>query len=172
MEEQVILVDENDVAIGVMEKQQAHLQGLLHRAISILVFNSAGELLIQQRAAHKYHSPMLWTNTCCSHPRPGESNDHAASRRLMEEMGMSVKLEKKWSFTYKTTFENGLMEHEYDHVYFGYSDIHPQINPEEAHAYRYVTMEQLESEIDQSPEQFTYWFKLLLPHISKHLVQS
>jgi isopentenyl-diphosphate delta-isomerase len=172
MVEEVILVDENDVAIGVMEKQQAHQQGLLHRAISVLVFNTNGELLLQQRAAHKYHSPLLWTNTCCSHPRPGESTENAATRRLIEEMGMSTDLEKKWSFTYKTSFENGLIEHEFDHVYFGHTDTPPNINPEEVHAYRYITLAQLEMELAQVPEKFTYWFKLLIPHISKHLLHS
>ncbi len=172
MEEQVILVDENDVERGVMEKHQAHELGVLHRAISILVFNNKGELLLQQRAAHKYHSPLLWTNTCCSHPRPGEPTDEAASRRLMEEMGLSTALEHKWRFIYKTTFENGLSEHELDHVFFGFSDAIPSINPDEVNAYRYVSLQQLENEITMAPQQFTYWFKLLVPTISKHLVTS
>ncbi len=119
MEEFVVLVDQDDQKLGLMEKQQAHVAGLLHRAFSVFVFNSKGELMIQQRAASKYHSPTLWTNTCCSHPRDNETYEQAAHRRLEEEMGFDCELEYKFNFIYKAHLENDLIEHELDHVFIG-----------------------------------------------------
>ena len=135
-EECVVLVDEFDHAIGEMNKMEAHRKGALHRAISVLVFNNRHEFMLQQRSLAKYHSPGLWTNTCCSHPRPGEATPMAAHRRLKEEMGFECQLNKAFDFIYKTEFENGLTEHEFDHVYIGYYDRDPIVNPEEANGFR------------------------------------
>jgi len=162
IEEKVILVDEHDNAIGVMEKLEAHEKGLLHRAFSVFIFNVEGELLLQRRALSKYHSAGLWTNTCCSHPRPEEDILKAAERRLMEEMGMKVPLQHKTTFIYKTAFDNGLTEHELDHVFVGFSNDVPQINKEEVESYRYLNLEKLKNEINQNPAQFTSWFKIAL----------
>ena len=160
--EKVILVDEKDKPIGEMEKIEAHEKALLHRAFSILIFNSKNELLIQQRAHSKYHSPGLWTNTCCSHQRPGESTMDAANRRLKEEMGMTATLELSFSFIYKAPFDNGLTEHEFDHVLVGYSDDLPILNPEEAASYSYKTLEEIKADIKEKPQQYTAWFKILV----------
>ncbi|MDT8346851.1 MAG: isopentenyl-diphosphate Delta-isomerase [Flavobacteriaceae bacterium] len=161
MEEQVILVDHNDQAIGMMEKQEAHVKGLLHRAFSVFVFNDRGEFLLQQRAAHKYHSPKLWTNTCCSHQRPGESNVQAGKRRLQEEMGFTTELQVRGSFTYKASFDNGLTEHEFDYILTGVYNAEPKPNPKEVMAYRWLTLEELEEELQRYPEHFTAWFKII-----------
>jgi isopentenyl-diphosphate delta-isomerase len=160
--EKVILVDENDHAIGTMEKQEAHEKAKLHRAFSVFVFNSRGEFLLQRRALNKYHSPGLWTNTCCSHPRPGEKTEDAAIRRLREEMGLEVPLHYKTSFIYKAAFSNNLTEHEFDHVYTGTSDAEPTINHEEVDSYKWVTMDDIKKEISASPDQFTVWFKIAM----------
>jgi isopentenyl-diphosphate delta-isomerase len=122
-DEYVVLVDEQDQAIGQLEKMEAHRMGLLHRAFSVLIFNTKGELLLQQRAAHKYHSPLLWTNSCCSHPKPGETITAAATRRLQEEMGMSAQLKAAFHFIYKAKLDQGLTEHELDHVVIGYTKL-------------------------------------------------
>lgn len=167
MEEEVILVDQQDQEIGFMEKILAHKTGSLHRAISVLIFNSKGEMLLQQRSASKYHSPLLWTNACCSHPRKNETTIHAAERRLKEEMGLECALESKWSFIYHTPLENGLIEHEYDHVFIGYSDQLPVLNPEEANSYCYKTIIQLKEEINKSPEKFTVWFKIIFDSLKQ-----
>jgi isopentenyl-diphosphate delta-isomerase len=161
-EDQVILVDITDAPIGSMGKMEAHEKGLLHRAFSVFIFNSKNELLLQRRALTKYHSAGLWTNTCCSHPRPGENTLDAANRRLQEEMGMSASLEHKLSFIYKTPFDNGLTEHEFDHVYFGVTNNMPEINTEEVDSYRYISINDLKNEIEKKPEQFTSWFKIVL----------
>ncbi len=165
----VILVDENDHPIGQMEKLEAHQKGLLHRAFSVFIFNSKGELLIHRRAANKYHSPNLWTNTCCSHPRPGENALDAANRRLMEEMGMKTNLSHAFEFMYKVGFDNGLTEHEYDHVFFGYTDAKPEINPEEVSEFEYVSMKELVQMIENQPNQYTAWFKICLPKVLEEL---
>jgi isopentenyl-diphosphate delta-isomerase len=164
-EEQVILVDENDNAISTIGKMEAHEKALLHRAFSVFLFNHKNELLLQRRALTKYHSAGLWTNTCCSHPRPGENTLDAANRRLKEEMGMSAPLEHKLSFIYKTPFDNGLTEHELDHVYFGTSDNLPLINTNEVDSYRYVSIPELKKEIAAHPENFTSWFKIVLEKV-------
>ena len=165
--ENVILVDDNDIVQGTMEKMQAHLTGSLHRAISVFIFNSRGEFLLQQRALEKYHSAGKWSNTSCSHPRPGESNIDAAHRRLKEEMGLSCELKPWFNFTYHAEFENGLTEHEYDHVFIGTSNALPHPDPLEVASFKYIGKEELEADIHQNPEQYTVWFKLCLDHINK-----
>ena len=166
--EEVILVDELDNPIGLMEKLEAHEKALLHRALSVLIFNSKNEFLLQQRSDNKYHSPGLWTNSCCSHPRPNETVEEAAKRRLKEEMGMSCETLKLFHFMYKAEFENGLTEHELDHVFVGKTDSLPNLNPDEAKSYRYLDLEALISEIEEKPELFTPWFKIIIhQHIEK-----
>ena len=172
MEEQVILVNENDEPIGLMGKMEAHEKGLLHRAFSVFVFNSKQEVLLQQRAACKYHSPNLWTNTCCSHPRAGETNQQAGERRLQEEMGLQVPLQEVFSFIYKAPFDNGLTEHEYDHVLIGYSDAQPQINPEEVASWKWLSLEAIKEDILQEPEQYTAWFKIIFEKFYHHLLSK
>ena len=172
MEEKVILVNEKDEPIGLMGKMEAHEKGLLHRAFSVFIFNSKQEVLLQQRAACKYHSPNLWTNTCCSHPREGESNLQAGERRLQEEMGMRVSLKEVFSFIYKAPFDNGLTEHEYDHVLVGYSDAQPQINPEEVASWKWLSLEAIKEDILQAPEQYTAWFKIIFEKFYHHLLSK
>ncbi|MEN9968988.1 MAG: hypothetical protein RIR94_1175 [Bacteroidota bacterium] len=167
-DEYVVLVDEQDQEIGQMEKMEAHRLGLLHRAFSILLFNSKGELLLQQRAAHKYHSPLLWTNTCCSHQRPGETTLMAAERRLREEMGLSAPLQSAFNFLYKANLDQGLSEHELDHVVFGYTNQDPIINPEEVQAFQWITIDQLSQQLKNNPQTLTVWFQILLEqHLEK-----
>ena len=161
MEELVVLVDENDKELGLMPKLEAHEKAVLHRAFSVFIFNKKGELMLQQRAAHKYHSPLLWTNTCCSHQRDGESNIEAGRRRLQEEMGFTTDLKEVFSFIYKAPFDNGLTEHELDHVMIGYFDEKPNLNKEEVEAYKWMTLEEVKSDIDQQPEMYTEWFKII-----------
>lgn len=169
MEERVILVDTNDSPIGQMEKLEAHQKGELHRAFSIFIFNTKGELLLQQRALDKYHSGGLWTNTCCSHPRPGEDNLAAANRRLKEEMGMKANLTPAFSFTYRAEFESGLIEHEYDHVFFGKSDLLPVINKEEVEQYKYINLDTLKQELLLYPDHYTPWLKICLEKVIEQL---
>ena len=145
MEEQVILVDKNDNQLGLMPKMEAHEKAVLHRAFSVFIFNKKGELMLQQRAAHKYHSPLLWTNTCCSHQRNGETNLEAGKRRLQEEMGFVTSLSEVFSFIYKAPFDNGLTEHELDHVLIGYFDNRPIINKDEAEDYKWMLLEDVKS---------------------------
>ncbi len=160
--EEVILVNERDEPRGTMEKLEAHEKGELHRAFSVFIFNSKGELLLQQRALHKYHSGGLWTNTCCSHPRPGEETLAAAKRRLAEEMGLSATLEFKTAFVYKSEFENGLTEHEFDHVFTGSTDSSPIINPEEVAAYRWLSINEIKNQIAVNPGDYTTWFRITM----------
>ncbi|MEP6582787.1 MAG: isopentenyl-diphosphate Delta-isomerase [Ginsengibacter sp.] len=165
---EVILVNEDDEQIGTMEKMEAHLKGLLHRAFSIFIFNSKGEMLLQQRAAGKYHSGGLWTNTCCSHPIPGEQVLSAAKRRLSEEMGFTTALFPAFKFTYKATFNNGLTEHEYDHVFTGLYDGDIAPNAGEVSDYCYKSIEDIESSLLTRPQKYTEWFRLALPEIKMH----
>jgi len=160
MEERVILVDQDDQEMGTMEKQEAHVSGLLHRAFSIFIFNSKGELLLQQRALDKYHSPGLWTNTCCSHPRPGEDTLAAANRRLEEEMGMQSELQFGFNFTYKANFGNQLTEHEFDHVFFGQSDVLPRVNPVEVAAFNYLSLDELQQDLTKNPDHYSAWLNI------------
>jgi isopentenyl-diphosphate delta-isomerase len=151
-----------------MEKLEAHEKGLLHRAFSIFLFNSKGEMLLQQRALSKYHSPGLWTNACCSHPAPNETTLEAGKRRLQEELGLSTVLVEAFKFEYRATFDNSLTEHELDHVLVGYTDEFPQLNLDEAQDYRWVRWADLLSEMALYPEKFTVWFKIILTeHIEK-----
>jgi isopentenyl-diphosphate delta-isomerase len=163
--EYVILVDEQDKAIGKMEKHQAHVEGVLHRAFSIFIFNSERKLLLQKRASSKYHCGGLWTNTCCSHPRVNEDTHEAAIRRLQEEMGMNCELTQIFSFVYRAEFANGLTEHEFDHVFIGESDQTPSINAEEVEEYRFIGTEELQLEIETSPQNFTPWFLIALDRV-------
>lgn len=160
-EERVILVNENDHNVGTMEKMEAHRLGQLHRAISVFVFDREKRLLLQQRALHKYHSPGLWTNTCCTHPRPGETAFVAANRRLGEEMGLTANLTFAFTFRYQALFDNGLFEHELDHVFIAQSDQLPMADPEEVAAFRWAYLDDLDQEIADRPEAFTVWFKLI-----------
>jgi isopentenyl-diphosphate delta-isomerase len=165
MIEEVVLVNEKDEAVGAMEKMAAHEQAILHRAFSVFVFNKAGDILMQQRAHSKYHSGGLWTNTCCSHPRPGEEVVEAATRRLQEEMGFITSLTKAFDFTYKAVFENGLTEHEFDHVIIGQYEGLVNFNPNEVAAYAFMPVQELEREIQETPERFTAWFHIAYPKL-------
>ena len=160
-EEQVILVDENDNQIGLMPKMEAHEKALLHRAFSVFVFNNKNELMLQKRAMHKYHSPGLWTNTCCSHQRDGESNLEAGKRRLQEEMGFVTDLQESTSFIYKAPFDNGLTEHEYDHVMIGHFNDEPIINADEAADWKWMPLEAVKIDMALHPELYTAWFKII-----------
>ena len=159
--EYVILVDKDDKPIGQMEKLEAHEKALLHRAFSVFIFNDKDELMLQQRALSKYHSPGLWTNTCCSHQRHGESNIDAGKRRLQEEMGFSVDLEEVTSFIYKAPFDNGLTEHELDHVLVGYYNHNPSPNPEEVESWKWVSVAEIKQDIIDNPTIYTAWFKII-----------
>ena len=161
VEEQVILVNEHDEQIGLMPKMEAHEKAVLHRAFSVFVFNTKNELMLQQRAAHKYHSPLLWTNTCCSHQRDGESNIEAGTRRLKEEMGVTTDLKETTSFIYKAPFDNGLTEHELDHIMLGYYENEPIINKQEVEDWKWMPLEDVKHDINVHPEQYTAWFKII-----------
>jgi isopentenyl-diphosphate delta-isomerase len=163
--EQVILVDDQDHPIGLMEKMEVHEKAILHRAFSVFIFNEQGELLLQQRALTKYHSAGLWTNTCCSHPRPNETTKAAANRRIMEEMGFDTSLEKVFDFIYLANFDNGLTEHEFDHVFIGFyeGDIHP--NTEEVNSFRYSSFALIDEQLLNTPGMYTEWFKIAYPKV-------
>lgn len=160
--ENVILVDENNNQLGLMEKQEAHEKALLHRAFSVFIFNDKSELLLQQRANHKYHSAGLWTNTCCSHPRLGETNLQAANRRLLEEMGIITQLTERFSFIYKADVGEQLTEHELDFVFTGVYNQAPKINHQEVANYKWITLTQLQADILMHPNHYTTWFKIVL----------
>jgi isopentenyl-diphosphate delta-isomerase len=166
--EKVILVDPLDNELGTMEKMEAHRKGKLHRAFSIFIFNSKGEILLQKRNSEKYHSGGLWSNTCCSHPRLGESTLNAANRRLKEEMGMKANLENIFSFQYKAELDQDLIEHELDHVFIGYSDDMPKINPEEVENFCYVAPELLEIGLEKHKNEYTEWLKICFDQLMNH----
>jgi isopentenyl-diphosphate delta-isomerase len=168
-EEKVVLVDIHDQQLGTMGKIEAHEKAELHRAFSIFILNSNGELLLQQRAFEKYHSPGLWTNTCCSHQREGESNLEAGKRRLMEEMGITVPLQELFYFIYKASFDNGLTEHELDHVMVGYSDEDPKINTDEVKAFKWVPIDVLKKELIDNTDHYTVWFAIIFDRFCQHL---
>lgn len=170
MEEKVILVSENDEQLGLMGKMEAHQKGILHRAFSVFIFNKNGDLLLQQRALDKYHSPGLWTNTCCSHQRDGETNLQAGRRRLEEEMGFSCELKEMFSFVYKAPFDNGLTEHELDHVMIGYYDEDPVINPEEVGSFKWMPLEKVKNDMGLNPEKYTEWFKIIFNEYYQRLL--
>ena len=160
-EEKVILVNQQDEKIGLMPKMEAHEKGLLHRAFSVFIFNDKNELMLQRRALDKYHSPGLWTNTCCSHQRDGESNLEAGKRRLKEEMGFETELKETISFIYKAPFDNGLTEHEYDHVMVGHYNDEPSINLEEVEDWKWMLLSKVKEDIDANPSHYTAWFKII-----------
>ncbi|NAS11827.1 isopentenyl-diphosphate Delta-isomerase [Poritiphilus flavus] len=171
-EERVILVNQFDEQIGTMPKMEAHEKAVLHRAFSVFILNDKGELLLQQRAAHKYHSPLLWTNTCCSHQREGESNIDAGKRRLMEEMGFQTELKELFSFIYKAPFDNGLTEHELDHVMLGYYNDAPEINPEEVADWKWIKPRTVKEDIAINPDNYTAWFKIIFERFYGHLLKN
>ena len=167
----VILVDENDNETGTAEKMEAHLKALLHRAVSVFIVNSKGEWILQRRAFDKYHSNGLWTNTCCTHPHPGESNIESAKRRLQEEMGIECDLTELFSFTYKEKLDNELTEHEFDHVFFGISDKDPEINTSEVEEWEAVSFDNLQMDIEINPSDYTYWFKEIYEKVNSHIIK-
>jgi isopentenyl-diphosphate delta-isomerase len=167
--QQLILVNEQDEPIGQMEKMEVHRKGLLHRAFSVFIFNEKGEMLLQQRAAKKYHSPNLWSNACCSHPVVGEEIDFAANKRLQEELGFDTEIQEKFQFIYKTEFDNGLTEHEYDHVFTGVYNGEILPNPEEVGDYCYMTMDAIEESLLSHPAKYTSWFTIAFPKIKEQL---
>ncbi|POS02167.1 isopentenyl-diphosphate delta-isomerase [Flavobacterium croceum DSM 17960] len=160
-EEQVILVTPQDEPIGLMNKIEAHEKALLHRAFSVFVLNAKGEVMLQQRAHHKYHSPLLWTNTCCSHQRAGETNIEAGKRRLQEEMGFETDLKELFHFIYKAPFDNGLTEHELDHVMIGYYNDEPEINTDEVESWKWMSIEDIKQDMKAQPDIYTVWFKII-----------
>jgi len=166
--EEVILVDKDNNAIGIMEKMEAHKKGLLHRAFSIFILNSKNEILLQKRALNKYHSGGLWTNTCCSHPRENETTLDAANRRLFEEMGMKSKLSKAFEFIYKAKLDNDLTEHEHDTVFIGISDNLPKINLNEVCDFAYVGIDDLEFDIEKNSDKYTFWLKECFKNLKRY----
>ena len=164
---QVILVDEKDRPVGVAEKMEAHQKGLLHRAFSVFIFNSKGEMLLQQRALHKYHSSGLWTNACCSHPMPGEKTKDAAQRRLKEELGFETPVDKIFDFVYKAAFDNGLTEHEFDHVFAGEYEGKLNVNPDEVNDFCYKEISEIRNTLQTHPQKYTAWFHLAFPKIEE-----
>lgn len=166
---EVILVDEHDVPTGTMEKMEVHQKALLHRAFSVFIFNEKGEMLLHKRADKKYHSGGLWTNACCSHPKPGEETATAASIRLQEEMGFNTVITKAFDFVYKAPFDNGLTEHEFDHVFIGTYDGDIVPNPEEVSDYCFKTVEEIRNSIQSHPQKYTEWFKIAFPKMEAYL---
>ena len=160
--DRVILVDENDQAIGDMDKIEVHQKGLLHRAFSIFIFNDKKQLLLQRRAKEKYHSANLWTNTCCSHPKPGECTLDAAKRRLKEEMGIATELTKFFDFIYQARVEDDLIEYEFDHVFIGQYNRQPLLNPEEASDYKWISIDELKADLERFPGKYTEWLKIAI----------
>ena len=171
-EEHVILVNEKDQEIGLMPKLEAHQKAVLHRAFSVFIFNSENELMLQQRASNKYHSPNLWTNTCCSHQRSGESNIQAGTRRLYEEMGFTTSLKEITSFIYKAPFDNGLTEHELVHIMVGYYNEDPVINSDEVEDWKWMKIEDVKKDISLNPDLYTAWFKIIFKNFYNHLNNS
>tara|TARA_B100000929_G_scaffold207820_1_gene165628 strand:- start:313 stop:828 length:516 start_codon:yes stop_codon:yes gene_type:complete len=169
LSENVILVDKNDNQLGLMEKIEAHKKAILHRAFSVFILNENNELLLQKRGLNKYHSPGLWTNTCCSHPRNGEDVLEAGIRRLKEEMGIVTKLQALLSFIYKAEFDNGLTEHEFDHVLIGKYNKDPIINELEVCDWKWIDLDLLRKDIIDNPEIYTVWFKIIFEKFYKNL---
>ncbi|SEQ21397.1 isopentenyl-diphosphate Delta-isomerase [Flavobacterium urocaniciphilum] len=171
-EEKVILVDKYDNPIGLMNKLEAHEKALLHRAFSVFILNDKNELMLQQRAHHKYHSPLLWTNTCCSHQRENESNIQAGTRRLREEMGFETELKEMFHFIYKAPFDNGLTEHELDHVMIGYFNEEPIINKDEVESWKWMAIEDVKNDMVQNPDEYTIWFKIIFEEFYHHFEEK
>jgi len=168
----VILVNEQDRQTGTMEKMEVHQKAILHRAFSVFIFNDKGEMLLQKRAVKKYHSGGLWTNTCCSHPQPGEDTLEAAGKRLQEEMGFNTTLNKAFTFIYKAELDNGLTEHEFDHVFIGNFNGEVQPDPEEVEDYCYQSVDKLKQALQTNPHHYTEWFKIAFPKLETHLSTS
>ena len=171
-EEKVLLVDTQDRVLGTMPKLEAHQKGVLHRAFSVFILNRQNALMLQQRAWDKYHSPGLWTNTCCSHQREGEDSLAAGKRRLQEEMGLEAPLTPLFTFIYKAPFDNGLTEHELDHVLLGYSEQSPNPNPQEVADWQWMPLEEVQRKLTEQPEQFTVWFKIIFERFYAHIKQN
>ena len=165
MSEQVVLVDEDDIPIGLMEKIKAHQEGKLHRAVSVFIFNSNGEMLLQKRALHKYHSPGLWSNSACTHPKENEETKAAANRRLLEEVGIDSELTHAFSFIYKAHLDKNLIEHELDHVYIGYSDESPKINEDEVCDWQYISTKDLKKDLKEKSHKYSEWFKICVQRV-------
>ena len=165
--DKVILVTEHDDMVGIMDKMEAHKQGLLHRAFSIFIFNRKGEMLLQQRALNKYHSAGLWTNACCSHPMPGEKTQDAAHRRLMEELGFDTTIEKIFDFVYKAKFDNGLTEHEFDHVFAGEYEGKLNVDTGEVNDFCYKEIQEIKNTMETHPQKYTAWFHIAFPKIEE-----
>ena len=165
----LILVDENDSPTGTMEKMEVHQKALLHRAFSVFIFNSKGDMLLQQRASNKYHSGGLWTNACCSHPREGQQTIEAAERRLQEEMGFTIPLKKAFNFTYKAALDNGLTEYEYDHVFIGTYDGAIDPDEDEVKDFCFVSIDEIKTSIQSHPQKYTEWFKIAFPRVEEYL---
>ena len=172
MKEIIICVDKNDNEVGHIEKMDAHIKGLLHRALSIFIFNEKNELLLQKRYSGKYHSPGLWTNTCCTHPNKDESTDDAAIRRLQEEMGFSCDLKEVFSFMYYIKFDNHLIEHEFDHVYFGRYSNEISINPLEVEDYKWISLDNIKVDLKTNPDNYTFWFKYIIENHIKEIEEN
>lgn len=173
VEEFVILVDQQDNEIGQMEKQEAHLQNKKHRAFSVFLLDEQGNLILQQRADSKYHSPGLWTNACCGHPRPHESTIDAAKRRTFEELGIHIEIQEVFQLSYEEHLENGLWENEFDHIFIGkFSENIPNPNPDEVQDLKYISVEKVENELKENPQDYTFWFKLIFPRIKQMLVRK
>jgi isopentenyl-diphosphate delta-isomerase len=172
VEEKVILVDTKDNPIGLMNKIEAHEKAVLHRAFSVFVLNDNNELMLQQRAHHKYHSPLLWTNTCCSHQRENESNIQAGTRRLREEMGFETELKEMFHFIYKAPFDNGLTEHELDHVMLGYYNEMPNINKDEVESWKWMKIEDIKNDMITNPDIYTVWFKIIFEEFYHHFDEN
>ena len=171
-EEQVILVNERDEPIGLMPKLEAHEKAILHRAFSVFVLNGNNEIMLQQRALRKYHSPMLWTNTCCSHQRAGETNIEAGNRRLLEEMGIETELKELFHFIYKAPFDNGLTEHEFDHVLIGYFEGNPQVNADEVADWKWMKIEDIKQDMAVNAMKYTVWFRIIFDEFYHYLEQN
>ena len=171
-EEKVILVDRNDNPIGLMDKLEAHEKALLHRAFSVFILNDNNELMLQQRAQHKYHSPLLWTNTCCSHQRENETNIEAGTRRLREEMGFETELKEMFHFIYKAPFDNGLTEHELDHVMIGCYNEEPIINTDEVESWKWMSIEDVKNDMIENPDVYTIWFKIIFEEFYHHFEEN
>lgn len=172
VEEKVILVDTNDNPIGLMNKLEAHEKAVLHRAFSVFILNDKKELMLQQRAHHKYHSPLLWTNTCCSHQRENETNIQAGTRRLGEEMGFETELQEMFHFIYKAPFDNGLTEHELDHVMLGYYNDIPLINEDEVESWKWMKIEDVKNDMVSNPDIYTVWFKIIFEEFYHHFDEN
>lgn len=168
----VILVDENDTPLGIAGKMEAHRKGLLHRAVSVFIINPEGKWILQRRAFDKYHSKGLWTNTCCTHPHPGESAIDAAHRRLKEEMGLECDLMELFAFTYIEKFDNELTEHEFDHVFLGVTGMEPSINTDEVEEWEALSFSDLHNDIKNNPDDYTFWFKMIYERVNSHIIEN